>query len=102
MKSLHDIAHSLLRGALGITARMPLGALYVFSDLAAPVVRHVARYRLRVVRDNLAKCFPDMAEKDRRAIEKNFYRNFTDCGRNSQAPPHNGRGDGAPHDLRGP
>lgn len=78
MKSLHDIAHSLLRGALGITARMPLGALYVFSDLAAPVVRHVARYRLRVVRDNLAKCFPDMAEKDRRAIEKDFYRNFTD------------------------
>lgn len=78
MKSLHDIAHSLLRGVLGLTARLPLGALYVFSDLAAPVVRHVARYRLRVVRDNLAKCFPDLAEKDRRAIEKDFYRNFTD------------------------
>lgn len=78
MKSLHDIAHSLLRGVLGLTARLPLGALYVFSDLAAPVVHHVARYRLRVVRDNLAKCFPDMAEKDRRAIEKDFYRNFTD------------------------
>lgn len=63
---------------LGILARLPLGALYVLSNALAPVVHHVARYRLNTVRDNIAKCFPELDHKERRRIEKRFYRNFTD------------------------
>ena len=39
---------------------------------------HVIRYRRKVVRDNLTKCFPDKTPKEIKKIEKRFYRNFAD------------------------
>lgn len=68
------LGFALLKAA----ARLPLGALYLFADVAAPVVHHIARYRLRVVRENLDACFPDRTPRERRAIENDFYRNFAD------------------------
>lgn len=64
----------ILRGA----ARLPLGVLYVFSDLGYLLLRYVARYRLRTVRDNLSASFPDKSEAELRAIERGFYRHFAD------------------------
>lgn len=67
-----------LRTLLTPLACLPFGALYGLSSLAAPILHHVFRYRLGVVRDNLAACFPELSASGRRKIEKDFYRNFTD------------------------
>lgn len=69
---------STLKSILSPFAMLPLGALYLFSDLAAGVLHSVVRYRRRVVRDNLQACFPDMPAAELRALERRFYRNFTD------------------------
>jgi len=69
---------SLLRAVLALPARLPLGVLYVLSDVAAVVLHRVVRYRRRVVRDNLERAFPEKSVGERRDIERRFYRNFTD------------------------
>ena len=57
---------------------LPLPVIYVFSDLAWPIMYYVVRYRRRVVRDNLANSFPDKNVKELRRIERRFYRSFCD------------------------
>ena len=61
-----------------IPAFLPLGVLYVLSDVMAFMAHRVFRYRVATVRDNLRQCFPDKTEKELRTIERRFYRNFTD------------------------
>ncbi|MDE6277616.1 MAG: lysophospholipid acyltransferase family protein [Muribaculaceae bacterium] len=73
-----DLSFKLLRGMLRILSQLPTGVLYGLSSMLSPVVHHLVRYRLGVVRDNLAKCFSELTEKERRHIEKAFYLNFTD------------------------
>lgn len=68
----------LLIGVFRLFARLPLGVLYLLSDLAFVLVYHVARYRRAVVDDNLAKCFPDKPQTERDGIRRRFYRNFCD------------------------
>ncbi len=50
---------------------LPLRLLYVLSDLAYPIVRR--RYRSSIVRDNLAKSFPEKSDKEREQIAKDYY-----------------------------
>lgn len=82
MNSVKDIADRLIylivAGLLKLTALLPLGVLYVFSDVLRFFVYHVLRYRRRVVRDNLVGCFPTKTDRDIRRIERRFYRNFVD------------------------
>lgn len=59
-------------------AHLPMRGLYILSDLLAWLLHYVLRYRCSVVRDNLAKCFPDLEIKERKRIERDFYRNFSD------------------------
>ena len=59
-------------------AHLPLGVLYVLSDIAAVVLHRVVRYRLGVVRHNLATSFPEKSKRELRRIESRFYHNFTD------------------------
>ncbi|MFG6391154.1 MAG: lysophospholipid acyltransferase family protein [Candidatus Amulumruptor sp.] len=61
-----------------MTLMPPLGVLYRISDLLAPIVYHVVRYRRKLVRRNLTESFPDKSSKEIRRIERQFYRNFTD------------------------
>ncbi len=68
----------ILIAILSAFAYLPLRAMYVLSDIAFLLVYYVARYRRRVVDDNLAQCFPDMDQKARAAIRRQFYRNFCD------------------------
>lgn len=68
----------ILIAILSAFAYLPLRAMYVLSDIAFLLVYYVARYRRRVVDDNLAQCFPDMHQKARAAIRRQFYRNFCD------------------------
>lgn len=59
-------------------AWMPLRALYVLSDIFYLLLYRIGRYRRDVVRDNLAKCFPDKTDSQRLEIERQFYHNFAD------------------------
>ena len=52
--------------------------MYILSDILYLVVYYLVGYRRRVTRDNLAACFPQKSEKERRRIEKRYYRYMCD------------------------
>ena len=43
-----------------------------------PFFQYVLRYRRKVIRANLARCFPDMDLSQHKQLEKRIYRNFVD------------------------
>lgn len=59
-------------------ALLPLGVLYLFSDLLYPVVYHVVKYRRNVVRRNLTEAFPGKPAAEIRKLEKAYYRYLCD------------------------
>ena len=66
-------------GILNALSHLPLRVHYFFSDvLLYPLIYHVVRYRVKVVRMNLSKAFPEKSNQERRAIEKKFYHYFCD------------------------
>ena len=66
----------LLRGTLRLLSKLPLCVLYALGAFAAWLARDVVRYRRNVVDHNLALCFPDKSDKERKAIRRGFYRHF--------------------------
>jgi KDO2-lipid IV(A) lauroyltransferase len=50
----------------------------VFKWIIYGLVYHVVGYRVKVVRDNLTKCFPEKTTEELRAIERGFYENFAE------------------------
>ncbi len=52
--------------------------MYLLSDILYLIAYYVVGYRRRVTRENLASCFPDKSEKERRAIERRYYRYMCD------------------------
>ena len=61
-----------------LLARLPLGVLYLLSDLAYPILYYIIRYRRRLVRENLRCSFPEKSPEEILRIEKKFYRNLCD------------------------
>lgn len=59
---------------------LPLQLLYILSDLIYPLLYYVVRYRVKVVRSNLANAFPDKSEQERKQLEKRFYHHLCDYG----------------------
>lgn len=59
-------------------SRLPLGILYLFSDMLYLLARYAFRYRKRVIDENLLHAFPEKTKQERKAIRNKFYRNFTD------------------------
>ena len=59
-------------------ALLPLPVLYLFSDLIAPVMQYVVKYRRKVVRQNLVESFPEKTLKDIKVIERKFYQYLCD------------------------
>ena len=57
---------------------LPLRVHYVISTLLYFLLRYVFRYRLKVVRRNLATSFPEKSETQLRRIERAYYRFFCD------------------------
>lgn len=57
---------------------LPLNVLYVFADACYPIVHYIARYRVRVVRQQLRESFPEKSTKELRKIEARFYHLFCD------------------------
>ena len=59
-------------------AYLPLGVLYVISDVIYLAVYRLARYRLRMVKGNLQLAFPEKSDAERKEIERRFYRGLAD------------------------
>lgn len=57
---------------------LPLGILYPLADIIGWTARCVVRYRRRLVRQNIADCFPEFSESEVNACEKKFYRHLAD------------------------
>ena len=61
-----------------LLALMPWWVLYLHADVFYFFVYHLIGYRKKVVRQNLAECFPERDDHERKAIEKEFYHHLTD------------------------
>ena len=70
--------YSLLYIWVKLHALLPMRVLYVLADFLYIIIYRVLRYRLKVVRRNLAASFPEKSEQERRAIEWGFYHHFAD------------------------
>jgi KDO2-lipid IV(A) lauroyltransferase len=57
---------------------LPLGILYVFSDILFLTLYYFPSYRRQVVRENLHNSFPDKSAEEIRQIERGFYRHLAD------------------------
>ena len=68
----------MLLPLLRLISRLPLGVLYVLADLCFPLLYHVARYRRKVVTENLNNAFPELSPRERHKIRRRFYRWFCD------------------------
>lgn len=52
--------------------------MYLLSDIVYFLAYRLFGYRRRVVRDNLAACFPEKDDRERLAIERRYYRHLAD------------------------
>ena len=56
----------------------PFRLLYLRSDIYFLLIYYIARYRRKVVRQNLLNSFPDKSRAELKRIEKSFYHNLCD------------------------
>jgi len=68
----------LLYGLLYLLSLVPLRVLYIISTGVYILLYHVIRYRKSIVKNNLLIAFPEKSKAERKKIEKQFYKNFTD------------------------
>jgi Kdo2-lipid IVA lauroyltransferase/acyltransferase len=59
-------------------SRLPLRALYAFGAFLYLLAFYVVRHRQHVIREQLARVFPDSSNAEREAIHKQFLKNFCD------------------------
>ena len=57
---------------------LPFAVLYLLSDFFFVLVYYVVRYRRKIVSDNLRNAFPDMSDKEREKVARQFYHNLCD------------------------
>lgn len=63
---------------LRLISRLPLGILYLFSDVLFILGYYIIPYRKKLVRRNLLNSFPDKSPDAIKKIERKFYRNLCD------------------------
>ena len=61
-----------------IFARLPFPLIYALSSVLAWLLDKLARYRRKVIEDNLRHAFPEKAPADIRQLRRQFYLHFTD------------------------
>ena len=57
---------------------LPLGVLYLFTDLFYLLMITLFPYRDKVITDNIRRSFPDKSEAEIKRIRRRFYGHFTD------------------------
>jgi KDO2-lipid IV(A) lauroyltransferase len=79
MKSfLHALSFYPIYFLILVFTGLPLRIQYFFSDFIFIILYYLARYRREVVKNNLAKAFPEKTEKERNLIAVKFYRHLCD------------------------
>ena len=73
-----NILYYIVFSVLYLFSLLPMRVHYLISDTLYYLLYHIVKYRLRVVRENLATSFPEKSEAERRAIERDFYSFFCD------------------------
>lgn len=61
-----------------LISKLPLKILYIFSDFIFVLAYYVVGYRKNVVYTNIKNSFPEKSKKEITAIQKQFFRNFSD------------------------
>ena len=56
----------------------PVRLIYIFSDILAPFLYYILRYRRKIVRENLQNSFPEKTKKEIKIIERQFYKHLAD------------------------
>jgi KDO2-lipid IV(A) lauroyltransferase len=72
------IAYLLIVPVLFFFAYLPTGILYAISNVLAFTIKHIIRYRRKVVDTNLKISFPEKSEAERNAIAGEFYYHLSD------------------------
>jgi Kdo2-lipid IVA lauroyltransferase/acyltransferase len=67
---------------------LPLRVLYIFSDFMFLLLYYFPSYRRKVVAENIKNSFPEKSEKERKSIEKKFYRHLADLFVETFKLPH--------------
>lgn len=63
---------------LWLISKLPFRAIYVLSDACYILVYRIIGYRKKVVRQNLALCFPEKSGAELKSIEIKFYHHLCD------------------------
>lgn len=75
---LKSILNKLLTGLMYLISLLPMRVLYIISDFFYLLVRHVVRYRYKVVKENISHAFPEKTDKEKQQILNRFYHHFCD------------------------
>lgn len=59
-------------------ALLPMRALYLLSDILYVIIYKGLKYRIKVVRNNMAASFPEKSKTELRQLEQDFYHHFAD------------------------
>lgn len=72
------MGYKILSAMVRMFSRLPFRVMYALADVLYPIVYYVVRYRRGVVEKNLRECFPELTPRERRGIERRFYRFMCD------------------------
>lgn len=67
-------------GLCKITARLPFWVIFGLADIFYVFIYYIARYRRKVVHQNLVNSFPEKSPAEIRRITKEFYHHLSDMG----------------------
>ena len=70
--------NKLLAGLLWLISLFPFRILFFISDMMYFFIRHVFRYRKKVIMDNLNHAFPEKTRAEKKRIAARFYHHFSD------------------------
>lgn len=73
-----DTVSAAVGGQSGGRVASPRAALSRFAPMVCWVLHRVVRYRVSVVRTNLANAFPEKSREELRDIERRFYRHLSE------------------------
>lgn len=63
---------------LKLLSILPFPVLFAISDGLRFVLYRLIGYRVKVVRENLVRSFPEKSDSERKQIEKDFYKHLGD------------------------
>jgi len=75
---MSKLTYYLTYACMWLLAQLPFGVLFVLSDVLAFLAHRVVRYRLKVVRTNLKRSFPEKSADELKKIERDFYQYLCD------------------------